>query len=584
MKTWIRLPGLLAFFILVALGLACWYLMADTLVRSGLEKSATRLVGARVDIARADLTLRPAGITLEGIQVTDPEQPLINAVTMERIACTLGAFQLLRRRIIIEEMALEGLAFGTPRQSSGALKRPVRTTSAPKMRLSDKLALPALKTLDAASILAQADLTTVKMIESAQNDLRLQGERWRQRLSELPDKQKMEDYQARIARLKSSARGKAALTALPEITALYNDLQRDLTLLSQSQQAFGHDYASLMERVQQVARAPHEDARRLRQKYGLSPVGLGNIAAILFGQKIGRWVERCLSWHARLSPLFEHLQEERRGRRTTRPLRAAGVDVYFPEEPPQPGWLIHRAALTAKLTAGEFAGSFHDLTPDQDLHGLPFSWSFSARNLEHLQGMDLQGRFNRVDPRHPRDEVHLSLSGLKLENQPLGPGDLSLVLKGASLEVQLDALLSGGIIDAGLTATATGAAFSAPAVGEGPGLYQALSAALAGIERFTLTTRITGPPDDFSVQLSSDLDEALGHVVRGYIDQQGQRLQQELEGLIREKAADKLRAFETEQAALMVIKEELTARLNLAQELRGDNLFRVISKGVPRAF
>ena len=132
MKKWIRWPGLIGFVVFVAVFAALWFLFMDTLVRRAVEKAGTALVGAEVDLAAAKVTLVPLGVTLSGLQVTDPASPSTNSIEVNRIAFRLDSLNLFRRKVIIDEMAAEGMRFGTARKRPGKVVVPEEKKAAPK--------------------------------------------------------------------------------------------------------------------------------------------------------------------------------------------------------------------------------------------------------------------------------------------------------------------------------------------------------------------------------------------------------------------------------------------------------------------
>jgi uncharacterized protein (TIGR03545 family) len=124
MKKWIRWPGLIGFTVVVAVVVVLWFLFMDSMVRRAIERSGTALVGAEVDLARAHVTLVPLGITLSGLQVMDPAAPATNSLEIARIAFELDSLNLLRRKVIINEMGVEGVRFGTARKRPGTVVKP----------------------------------------------------------------------------------------------------------------------------------------------------------------------------------------------------------------------------------------------------------------------------------------------------------------------------------------------------------------------------------------------------------------------------------------------------------------------------
>jgi hypothetical protein len=66
------IPVMLVFGILVA----CWLLFLDSIVRHNIEAYGTDLVGAKVDLAEADVDLTGGSVRLRGLQVTNPDAPM----------------------------------------------------------------------------------------------------------------------------------------------------------------------------------------------------------------------------------------------------------------------------------------------------------------------------------------------------------------------------------------------------------------------------------------------------------------------------------------------------------------------------
>ena len=119
MTAWIRWQGFAAFTAFCAFLIVAWWLLIDAIVLRGIEKTGTALVGARVDLGRVDVSLWPAGIVLYQLEITDPEHPMSNAIEIERIAGLFDGLMALRRKLIVDELAVEGVRFGTPRERSG---------------------------------------------------------------------------------------------------------------------------------------------------------------------------------------------------------------------------------------------------------------------------------------------------------------------------------------------------------------------------------------------------------------------------------------------------------------------------------
>ncbi len=205
MKRWIRWQGLVVFAAVLILGCVFWFLVVDSLVKWSIEKLGSRAVGAKVELAKADLSLFPAGLTLQGLQVTNPNEPMKNAVEIARIACTMDGLNLLRRKVIIPEMRLEGVRLGTPRTHSGALPKAEPLPSQKKERKTfPALEIPSFDLPSVEKILQKEGLKSVQLVESFRSDVTAEKEKWPKRLAELPDQKKIEDYRKRVKKLRSS--------------------------------------------------------------------------------------------------------------------------------------------------------------------------------------------------------------------------------------------------------------------------------------------------------------------------------------------------------------------------------------------
>jgi len=105
----IRWWGLGIFVVLVAAIGLLWLLVVDDLVKAKIEEEGTAAVGAKVELEAADLTLFPTGLTLTRLQVTNPDEPMTNSVEIARLTMNLDGLQLLGRKVIIDEMLVDGV-------------------------------------------------------------------------------------------------------------------------------------------------------------------------------------------------------------------------------------------------------------------------------------------------------------------------------------------------------------------------------------------------------------------------------------------------------------------------------------------
>ncbi|MHB8845551.1 MAG: TIGR03545 family protein [Nitrospirota bacterium] len=541
MKQWIRWPGLIGFVVVVVVVAALWFLFMDSMVRRVIERTGTSLVGAEVDLAAAHVTLVPLGITLSGLQVTDPAAPTTNSFEISRIAFELDSLNLLRRKVIINEMGVEGVRFGTARKRPGTVVKPPEKTAPPE---GDKTsALPTFSTPDVKKILEEEKLESPALIEQTQAEIKKKNETWKQQAASMPDKAALDDYQARVQKLKDAKKGglKALAGGLSDAKALTKDLQRDLDKVKKAKADLAADLAAAKALVEKAEQAPAADLRRIRDKYSISAEGLQNLSQSLFGGAIRSWVDRGMMWYGRLKPVLERSGEKKGNVETVKPVRGRGVDVRFREARPLPDFLISTVKASLQPEAGTFTGTIRNITPDQDVLGIPLTFAFTGSGLKEAQAANVTGTLDHRKPALPDDTVLLKVSGYRVSNIALsGAASMPVSLQDGTMDLEVKGKRDAKALSAVCTAQVKGARLNVGSDGSGGAFAQAIRSSLAKVSSFSLTANIMGTPEKYQVRISSDLDRVLRDAAGGVVREHRDRLEKELRQAIQEKTDKQL--------------------------------------------
>ncbi|MDY7034452.1 MAG: TIGR03545 family protein, partial [Thermodesulfobacteriota bacterium] len=75
----IRWQGLVFFLIVVLVFSIVWFFLLDGFIERMIEKTGTKIVGAKVDLDNVDVSFFPMGFTFKRLQVTNPKKPMTNA-------------------------------------------------------------------------------------------------------------------------------------------------------------------------------------------------------------------------------------------------------------------------------------------------------------------------------------------------------------------------------------------------------------------------------------------------------------------------------------------------------------------------
>ncbi len=590
MMKWVRWGGFLAFLAVMGTVTALWWVFVDGVVRRTIETEGTGIVGARVELEHADLSVFPAGLALTGLRITDPDRPMTNAVEVARVTFAVDPLNLLRRKVIVDEMTVEGLRFGTARTRSGAVAS--RSSGGGDGTLGDGLSevasafsLPALEAPDVKTILAEENLETLQLIETLKADVQQQMQQWTQRIKDLPGKQTFDTYRGRIEKLKGATRGGLGgiLGGVGEIRSIQTEIERDLADIKNTHKEFGTTLASLRARLKEAVDAPQADVRRLREKYSLSPQGLANLSGPLLGQHIGAWARQAVAWHERLKPVLQRVKEAGdggTGPEVIKPRRGRGADVRFKETHPVPDFLVRRAKVSLELDIGDLAGEIQNITPDQDVLGKPLIFKFSGEKLEGLRSVVLKGSLNHVQPANPRDRVDLRAQGYRITAVPISTQPAwPVALKRGVADLRVGAGLRGNRLTANFTCNIKSMNITAGKHNDSNPLTMALSSAVSGLSSLSIRADLRGTPDDYAIKVRSDLDRILKRAAGNLVRDLTSRFEKRLAAAVSRKVKGPLKELQSGFAGLNGINGDLAHRLAQGNDLLGSALKQGVSPG-----
>lgn len=583
MKGWIRWKGLIAFSVAVVMIVLVWFLAVDAVVRRVIETAGTRTVGARVDLAAADLSLFPTGLTLVGLAVTNPDAPMENAVEVGKMTMDLDPGYLIRRKVIVNNLQIEGLAFNTPRKTSGEVPELARKNREEKERKLSEAAkagvekvcgsfsMPSLSQPDVESILAKESLDSIATAKELDQALKAEQAKWEKELERLADEKTLAEYQARIEKIKGSGGSLGAiLGAAGEVQQLQADIKKDLDRLKAAKKAFTTDFNDYQARVRNLAKAPAKDIQRLTNKYSISAEGLSNMSQLIFGQRLCGWVQTASDWYARIESYLSNVSVGGEGKPEEQtPLRGEGKNIRFAETPPMPDFLVRNLKIDAALPVGKLTGKAENVTLDQHILGRPMTFAFLGREMKRIASLNLAGTANFVKPGTPKNDAKLTVKGLGLENLPLlDEKVLPLTLRQATGNLNLNLETVGNVLDAALKANFSSVEFDAQTAGKAA-IAEALQTALSGIDQFSLNADIAGTLQAYTVDVSSDLDKILKSAVGQLVKKEVAKFQAQLEQRISAQLQGPLQQAQSSLSGLGGIETELAHRLNL-----GDNLLK----------
>lgn len=565
----VRWQGIIIFFVVCALLAAFWLLFLNGLTERAIEKTGAAIVGAQVDLDSARVSLSPLGITLSGLQVTNPNVPATNIVEAGRISFHMDGPNALRHKTIIDEMRVEGVRLNTPRQTPGFVVQGGKSVA---QQLAE---LPSFVIPNVKEVFEQekANLPSLKLITGAVDDSQKARTKWEGKVQELKTAADPDKYQKQFEALKAKT-GKASigniLGGAKDVVALQKQVREDLKTIASAKSEFTADAAALRKIVSDAPGLVAADAQRLIGKYSLTSSGLANISRLLFGGKIASDVSSALQWNERLTPLIDRVKIKIKGRDVVKPLRAKGMDVRFREDHPLPDFLARLVNVSISLPAGDFAGRVENLTPDQDILGQPLKFRFSGENLKGLTSAVLEGTFDRTRASARKDVLNFRVRGYQARDLRLSTSQaLPVSLTQGLVDLDVGATLEKGTVSARIVAGLRGVRLAVEKNEERQGLAgrvdAAIRTALLSVSNLNLSAEVTGASDDFDVKVRSDIDDVLKNAVGAVVRDQMAGLEKDLKAAIGERVAPPLEKLDLGVKGLDAYGLELdglTKRLN----------------------
>ncbi|MCJ7618211.1 MAG: TIGR03545 family protein [Desulfobacterales bacterium] len=579
MKKWIRWKGLFAFLGFVLVVSSLWFLLVDGFIEKLIEKYGTKALGAKVEVTETDLSVLPAGLEIIGLQLTNPDKPMENAVEISRVNLSLDTMNLFRRKIIIDEMAVEGIQLNTPRQISGAVvsesdvSPEVPLKSSQKMKFPE-IAMPDIETIDVKEIIKNEELESIKILESIQDDIESEKKRWEKQLEALLDKEKYAEYKDRIEQIKSKKRKtfEGILTSASDVSDIKKEIQSDLDSIKQSRNEFEKMFSSFKSRINQASKAPMRDVERLKQKYSLSPKNLSNFSQLLFGKNVSKGMQKVLYWYDKLKPyLMKKTTQKENGKEVVKPIRGRGVNIRFKEYKPLPDFLIRQTKAELQLESGDIKGLINNITPDQHILAIPLTFEFSGNNMKDIQSVKINGILDHIKAAQSKDNIYSLIKGYNVDKLTLSDETkLPVKINKASADLEMMAILRNDNISANIIARLESVKFSSDYKDQTSSIANSIKSALSDVSKFSTRADINGTLDDYKINITSDLDNILKDALEKVINKEMEKLENKLRNTILAKVDDHLEQTNKSMSNLGIIKDELKNRLNLGNMLLGD--------------
>ncbi len=118
-----RKAGIALVIVVLVLFVLVEFVFTDALFKAGARHGMAAANGAEVNLEGANIALNQGKFNLRGLQMTSPSAPTHNRVEAAEITADLDVLDLLRKRYVIDQVAVRNLRFDAPREAPGRVFR-----------------------------------------------------------------------------------------------------------------------------------------------------------------------------------------------------------------------------------------------------------------------------------------------------------------------------------------------------------------------------------------------------------------------------------------------------------------------------
>ncbi|TRW48112.1 TIGR03545 family protein [Aliidiomarina halalkaliphila] len=561
MKNIIRWPGLIAFLVIVVGVAVVIRMFAGPLLKGGLEYGLTYANGAEVNIEQAVVRWSPFSLTLQGIEVTDPDQPELNRVQAMRAHAEFNPWDALIGRVHIHELELSGVAMGVERASPGRVRADYQRESDPidwQQILADlNIDIPSLD-----EVLARSEIRTPELVTRIEQDFEQHRTQIETARENLPSRERIDGYRERMAEItETRPRTPQELVALRErLDELKSDIRADRnhvqTFVSTSEQAV----QVMREDLTALREAPSRDLARIRQLLSFDQDSMSELSGVLFGPRVEQWSRYAFMAFDVIGPMLQRAEDQEQ-----RPNRWHGRYIDFDRQS-RPTFLVDRAGISIRIQDVDVMTSWQNITWQHDrIDGAPTTFEASSSATQWWNELRFDGEFALSELRGFSGHQNWRVRGVNLMEQSLLDQEgVSARLLGAVLnsegrlgvrEGRLDGsgLIRMQDVDMRLDGEARWA--------------RILSDVISQVNAFDMNLSVDGPMGQPALRLRSDLDNQLQQLLTSALRQEADAQLSSVRADLEQQVAGITSTWEPRLQQFVGLRDQAREQNGLLEEL-----------------
>jgi uncharacterized protein (TIGR03545 family) len=528
---WKAIGPLLLFFLL--LGLLLW-IFAEPLARETTEEASTELLGTQVDIAKLDLIPRQASVELRALQIANPFVLTRNLIEAEEIRLKLNPAALAEKKLVIENLSLHGMQFGTERktparQPSGKGFTPQVYRAVQQWANQFNVPLLSLTPIDTIRelVLNPEQLATIKQAQAVLSRADSTRQSLEQGFQQLNIRPTIDSAAALAQRLGATNPKTLGLDgtrrAIQSVQQTLRELGAARKRLESLEQNTRTAVGGLGQSLQSINQATQQDIEFAKSLLKLPTFTAPEIGTALFGKVSIDRFKQAVYW-AELAQKYMPPGLLPRPKPGPQRLRASGSTIEFPKAKEYPQFLLQQGSLDFTIggnnpARGAYTATVQGFTSTPALYGRPAVISVGRRAEGSAIGaIDIGAIINHVSSK-AHDSLNARLRGIKLPSFDL-PGIPFRLAPGIGSS-DLVFSMTGSALAARWAVRANQVNWAADTAGRKPNDIERLVwRVISGLNDLDLVAELGGTISSPKLSISSNLDQAIARRLKTVVGEE----------------------------------------------------------------
>jgi len=448
----------------------------DTYLKKAFISAGETVFGAKVEIGSVKTRFTRFSVDVRDVKIGDKDNEFKNLADIDDVNFAVRFIPLLSKKVIIDNMSVEGFKWGTSRKTSCKLppkpekkQVPGEESFAEKMMKEVKNkasaevdALPGVqkfneiqKQLNNFSPQSVVDMAGIKSVGAVQEyyvGVMGKYDEYSKKINSIDVKTKINDISALADKVsKASVKTPADIAALKDnlaqLDAKRKELEQTYTDLKDIKESLVKDANAQKTAFKNMSSLIDADVTNIASKMSIPTLDVKNISTMLFGQAWVSKIDRVLYYMA----LIRKYMPEKKLDETPKPQpreRLRGRDIIYPLRGALPGLWIANISVSG-TSGGEgkegtpvsFSGNIKNITSNQRLIGE--ITSFEGAGNDTNQTITASGSFDRIKE-IAEDRVSFSMSGVDASRLGIPSTDYTPSFINAKAKFNAEFTLRGG--------------------------------------------------------------------------------------------------------------------------------------------